>query len=67
MINSSRPAVSYCHARVERMKARGDTGQIKRAEENLEQIKYLHAKMDAVMTHLQVPAVDAPMKMEPRP
>ena len=53
------------------MKSRGDTGQIKRAEENLQEIRVLHAKMatmdakmDAVMAHLQVPPVAAaPMEM----
>ncbi|CAN0427252.1 unnamed protein product [Laminaria digitata] len=48
------------------MKARGDTGQIKRAEENLMQTKHLHAKVDAIMAHLQIPAVDTPMEMTDR-
>lgn len=52
--------------RARRMKARGDTGQIKRAEENLRQIKYLHAKVDAVMAHLQIPSVSEPMEMADR-
>eukprot|EP00904_Undaria_pinnatifida_P011360 jgi/Undpi1/7354/HiC_scaffold_22.g09827.m1 len=49
-----------------RMKARGDTGQIKRAEENLSQVLHLHAKIDAVMAHLQIPPVEAPMQMTDR-
>ena len=48
------------------MKARGDTGQIRRAEENLKAIKHLHAKVDAVMAHLQIPAVASPMEMTDR-
>lgn len=48
------------------MKARGDTGQIKRAEENLSQVLHLHAKIDAVMAHLQIPPVEAPMQMTDR-
>ncbi|CAN0396986.1 unnamed protein product [Pylaiella littoralis] len=47
-----------------RMKGRGGTGQIKRAEENLKEIKHLHAKIDAVMAHLQIPPVEAPMEMD---
>ncbi|CAM9542501.1 unnamed protein product [Ectocarpus sp. 8 AP-2014] len=47
-----------------RMKHRGDTGQIKRAEENLKEIRHLHAKIDAVMEHLNIPAVQAPMEMD---
>ena len=46
------------------MKSRGDTGQIKRAEENLKEIRHLHAKIDAVMAHLQIPVVEAPVPME---
>lgn len=46
------------------MKNRGDTGQIKRAEENLKEIKHLHAKIDAVMAHLQIAPVEAPKPME---
>lgn len=46
------------------MKHRGDTGQIKRAEENLKEIRHLHAKIDAVMEHLNIPAVEAPMEMK---
>ncbi|CAM9525866.1 unnamed protein product [Sphacelaria rigidula] len=49
-----------------RMKNRGDTGQIRRAEENARQLKHLHAKMDAVMTHLNIPPVAAPMEIEDR-
>ena len=48
------------------MKARGDTGLIRRAEENFKQIKHLHAKVDAVMAHLQIPAVASPMEMTDR-
>eukprot|EP00903_Cladosiphon_okamuranus_P010634 g10056.t1 len=47
-----------------RMKTRGDTGNILRAEENLREIKHLHAKVDAVMAHLKIPAVEAPEPME---
>lgn len=50
--------------RYDRMKSRGDTGQIRRAEENLKEIRHLHAKVDAVMAHLQIPAVQAPMEMD---
>lgn len=55
------------HETCVRMKSRGDTGQIKRAEENLKEIKHLHAKMDAVMAHLQIPPVpepQSPMEMK---
>ena len=57
------PFVSGC---CNRMKARGDTGLIRRAEENFKQIKHLHAKVDAVMAHLQIPAVASPMEMTDR-
>lgn len=40
-----------------RMKSRGDTGQAKSTEETLEEIKLLHAKVDALMAHLSVSAV----------
>lgn len=46
------------------MKSRGDTGQIRRAEESLMEIKHLHTKIDAVMAHLQIPPVEAPAPME---
>lgn len=49
-----------------RMRERGDTGQITRAEEIASNLKYLHAKMDSVMAHLQIPAVAAPMEMADR-
>lgn len=49
-----------------RMKSRGDTGNIRRAEENARQLKHLHAKVDAVMAHLQIPSVPAPMEMDER-
>lgn len=50
----------------DRMKARGDTGNIKRTEENALQLSHLHAKVDAVMAHLQIAAVPAPMEMKER-
>lgn len=50
-----------------RMKERGDTGQIKRAEDNMRKLNHLHAKVDAVMRHLEIPPVLEPEVMEKRP
>lgn len=47
-----------------RMKDRGDTGQIQRAEENVRQIQHLHAKIDALMERLQVAAVPMPIAID---
>jgi len=38
-----------------RMKGRGDTGNIRRAEESLKLTKMLSAKVDAIMRHMQIP------------
>ena len=38
----------------ERQRSRGDTGQIKRAEENQAKLSVLEAKLDAIMAHLQI-------------
>ena len=48
------------------MRARGDTGQIRRAEENMRKLNHLHAKVDAVMRHLKIPPVLEPEVMEKR-
>ena len=37
-----------------RMKGRGDTGNIQRAEEQLKQLKYLDAKVDLILEHLKI-------------
>ncbi|CAM9405921.1 unnamed protein product [Choristocarpus tenellus] len=49
-----------------RMKIRGDTGQMKLMEQNSKQLTHLHAKVDAVMSHLEIPAVPEPMSMQNR-
>ena len=48
------------------MKDKGDVDKVKRAEENLQDINHLHAKVDAMMYHLQIPAVPEPQEMEKR-
>eukprot|EP00978_Attheya_sp_CCMP212_P002821 scaffold5798_cov61-Attheya_sp.AAC.2 len=39
----------------QRMKGRGDTGQIARAEEQLDKIAQLEAKVDLILDHLNIP------------
>ncbi|CAN0147674.1 unnamed protein product [Ascophyllum nodosum] len=50
-----------------RMKGRGDTGNIRRAEENASKINHLHAKIDAIMAQLQIPPVPEAQEIEKRP
>lgn len=45
----------------QRMRTRGDTAQIQRAEETLERLDQVDAKLDAILDHLNIPK---PMKME---
>uniref|UniRef100_A0A7S2LLC8 Uncharacterized protein n=1 Tax=Leptocylindrus danicus TaxID=163516 RepID=A0A7S2LLC8_9STRA len=49
-----------------RMKARGDTGQIKRTEELLKKFNALDAKLDLIMDHLKIEKPGA-LAMEGRP
>ena len=39
-----------------RMKERGDTGNIKRAEQAIDMMQDLNAKVDAILAHLNIPA-----------